>query len=294
MSRRRKSRTYLELAGLHGRARFIVLVVEVGGRWSFETQNFLSQLARAKAGAKPSWCNDVRSSRGVYDGVHSCHALSLRRWLPRCWNCLALEAPMVSRAPQDVERDCRFSGLARWVCFVRSLGQVQLHHCEWLSHRLAIVAFKKKAANFSFSESRCHFASILKPEEKEFVVHSGASMHMISKKDLSDVEMDTLTKSCSPTMVITANGEVQTQEEVIVYVKELEKFFTPAALSFGKLCDKNGCSYEQINGQKPHLVENGIRIICNTENFVLVVVPGLSSSASGSSSTSRTPVKQES
>ena len=25
-------------------------------------------------------------------------------------------------------------------------------------------------------------------------------MHMISKKDLSDAEMDTLTKSCSPTM----------------------------------------------------------------------------------------------
>ena len=41
-------------------------------------------------------------------------------------------------------------------------------------------------------------------------------MHMISKKDLSEAEMDTLTKSCSPTIVITANGEVQTQEEAIV------------------------------------------------------------------------------
>ena len=38
-------------------------------------------------------------------------------------------------------------------------------------------------------------------------------MHMISKKDLNDAEMDTLTKSCSPTIVITANGEVQTHEE---------------------------------------------------------------------------------
>ena len=41
-------------------------------------------------------------------------------------------------------------------------------------------------------------------------------MHMISKKDLSNAEMDTLTKSCSPTMVITANGEVQTHEEATV------------------------------------------------------------------------------
>ena len=51
-------------------------------------------------------------------------------------------------------------------------------------------------------------------------------MHMISKKDLSDAEMDTLTKSCSPTIVITANGEVQTHEEATVYVKELGFFLT--------------------------------------------------------------------
>ena len=126
-------------------------------------------------------------------------------------------------------------------------------------------------------------------------------MHMISKKDLSKAEMDTLTKSCSPTIVITANGEVQTHEEAIVYVKELDTFLTmkvledtPAVLSLGKLCDENGYSYEWINGQKPHLIKNGIRIICNTENFVPIVVPGLSSSPSGSSSTSRTPMKQES
>ena len=116
-------------------------------------------------------------------------------------------------------------------------------------------------------------------------------MHMISKKDLSDAEMDTLTKSCSPTIVITANGEVQTHEGAIVYVKELDIFLTmrvlentPALLSLGKLCDENGYSYEWINGQKPHLIKDGIRIICNTENFVPIVVPGLSSSSSASSS----------
>ena len=113
-------------------------------------------------------------------------------------------------------------------------------------------------------------------------------MHMISKKDLSDAEMDTLTKSCSPTIVITANGEVQTHEEAIVYVKELDILLTmkvldttPAVLSLGKLCDENGYSSEWINGQKPYLIKDGIRIICNTENFVPIVVPGLTSSSSG-------------
>ena len=65
-------------------------------------------------------------------------------------------------------------------------------------------------------------------------------------------------------------------------------------LSLGKHCDENGYSNEWITGQKPHLIKNGIRIICNTENFVPIVVPGLSSSSSASSSTSRTPMRQES
>ena len=47
-------------------------------------------------------------------------------------------------------------------------------------------------------------------------------MHMISKKDLNSAEMDTLTKSCSPMIVMTANGERQTHEEATVYVKELD------------------------------------------------------------------------
>ena len=126
-------------------------------------------------------------------------------------------------------------------------------------------------------------------------------MHMISKKDFSDAEMETLTTSRSPTTVIIANGEVQTHVEATVYVKELDIFLTmkvlentPAILSLGKLCDENGYSYEWINGKKPHLIKDGIRIPCNTENFVPIVVPGLSSSSSGSSSTSKTPSRQES
>ena len=159
----------------------------------------------------------------------------------------------------------------------------------------------ERATFFSSPANRCLPASTLKPEKREFVVDSGASMHMISKKDLSNAEMDTLTKSCSPTIVITANGEVQTHEEATVYAKELDIFLTmkvlentPAVLSLGKLCDENGYSCEWINGQEPHLIKNGIRIICNTENFVPIVVPGLTSSSSGSSSTSKTPLGQES
>ena len=124
---------------------------------------------------------------------------------------------------------------------------------------------KPKTAFFSPSENWCLPApSTLKPEERELVVDSGASMHMISKKDLNSAEMDTLTTSRSPTTVITASGEVQTHEEATVYVKELDTFLTmkvledtPAVLSLGKLCDEHGYSYEWINGQKPISLKTG-------------------------------------
>ena len=58
------------------------------------------------------------------------------------------------------------------------------------------------------------------PEEPEFEVDSGASVHMMSKKDLSSDDLDTLRRSRNPTVVLTANGEVHTKEEVQVYVHD--------------------------------------------------------------------------
>ena len=67
-----------------------------------------------------------------------------------------------------------------------------------LAKRVLKLKEHQRAAFFSPSENWCLPASNLTPEEREFVVDSGASMHMISKKDLSDPGVDTLTKSCSP------------------------------------------------------------------------------------------------
>ena len=70
---------------------------------------------------------------------------------------------------------------------------------------------------------------------------------------------------------------------------------TPAVLSTGKHYDENGYPYEWMNGPKPHLIKNGIRLQCNTENFVFIVVPGLSTSSSSGSHhfTSTTLQRQE-
>ena len=132
-------------------------------------------------------------------------------------------------------------------------------------------------------------ASARKPEEREFVADSGASMHMLSRKDLNSAELETVRFSESPTTVVAANGEVQTEEEATVYVKELDLFVTvklleetPAILSLGKLCEDPGYSSEWTSGQKPHFIKDGRRIQCSTENCVPIVVLGL---PTGSSST---------
>ena len=52
-ARRRKERTYPELAGEGGRARLVVLGAEVGGRWSAETAQLLGALAKARAREVP-------------------------------------------------------------------------------------------------------------------------------------------------------------------------------------------------------------------------------------------------
>ena len=146
-------------------------------------------------------------------------------------------------------------------------------------------------------------ASTKEPEErKKCVVDSGASMHMVSKRDLNSAELWTMRTSKNPTTVMTANGEVQTREEATVHVKELYLFVTvvlleetPAVLFLGKLCKDHGYTYHWTSGQKPHLTKNGKEIDCNIPNYVPFVVPGLSTSSSTTSTpTSSSSSSQES
>ena len=139
-------------------------------------------------------------------------------------------------------------------------------------------------------------ASTKEPEEREFAVDSGASVHMVSKKDFNSAELETMRTSRSPTTVMTANGQVQTREEATVYVKQLDLFVkvmlleeTPAVLSLGKLCEDHGKTHHWISGQKPYLIRKGKRIDCNISNYVPFVVLGLSASSSSTTPSPTSP-----
>ena len=94
-----------------------------------------------------------------------------------------------------------------------------------------------------------------------------------------------------PAVVLTASGKVHIHEEAQVFVHDQNLFVTvqwrdetPAVLSLGKLCEDHGYSCEWVSGQKPRLTKEGKTIICKTNIFVLLVVPGLSTISESSSS----------
>ena len=83
--------------------------------------------------------------------------------------------------------------------------------------------------------------------EREFVVDSGPSMQMVSKRDLNPAELETMRIWRSHSTVMTDKFEVQTREEATLHVKEIDLFVTVlfleetlAVLSVRKLCEDDG------------------------------------------------------
>ena len=103
------------------------------------------------------------------------------------------------------------------------------------------------------------------------MVDLGASMHVLSKKDLSSDEMDTLWRSRTPTTVVTANEESQ------VYVLDLDLLVTvqlreetPAVLSLGKLCSEHGCSMSGKTAKLHNLPKMGKQLLVQWTTLFLL------------------------
>ena len=108
---------------------------------------------------------------------------------------------------------------------------------------------------------------------------------MVSKRDLNSAELETMRISKNPTTVMTANGEVQTREEATVCGKELELFVTNTRSTFlGEALRRSWENLPLDQWSKTTSHKNGKRINCKKTNYVLFVVPGLSTSSSTSSS----------
>ena len=120
---------------------------------------------------------------------------------------------------------------------------------------------------------QCWYHLRKNPEEREFVIDSGTSMHMLSKKDQ---------RSRNSVTVVTVNEVVQMNEDapIYIYIHDLHLFVVVhlledilAVLSLDKLCEEHGYTYEWTSGHKPHLTKNGKNIFNITGNYVLSVAP---------------------
>ena len=120
---------------------------------------------------------------------------------------------------------------------------------------------------------------------------------MVSKKDFNSAELETMRTSSSPTTVITANGEVQTNKEATEYVMQLDLFVKvmlleeiPSVFYLGKLCEDHGFFIPLDQQSKTTSHQKWQKeLIAKKTNYVPFVVPGLSASSSSSTPSPTSP-----
>ena len=102
---------------------------------------------------------------------------------------------------------------------------------------------------------------------------------MLRKRDLSSDKKGILREDPE---TVTALSQIN--EDALVFVRDFDLFVTlrfldetSAVLLLQMLCSKHGYSFEWKNGETPRLANHGKSITCTLDNFVLLVVPGLSS-----------------
>ena len=101
---------------------------------------------------------------------------------------------------------------------------------------------------------------------RELLVDSGASSHMVCKKDLSPTERLTLRPLEREIPIQTANGIIVISEGCEIYVRDLDmKVFslvlpaTAHVLSLCFLCTIHGYDYHSYNNPTPYLSKHGTK-----------------------------------
>ena len=123
-----------------------------------------------------------------------------------------------------------------------------------------------------------HPESAHRMEETGFVVGSGASVRMLSRRDFTSAELDTVRVSRHPATVITAHVSSAPNEEA-THVRDCDSIVTVAASrrhssgcnSRRKLCEDHGYSYAWKEGKHHILLKMAERYCANlTPTYLLL------------------------
>ena len=136
----------------------------------------------------------------------------------------------------------------------------QLGHCTRTCSKVQVLISRVLQ---TASREQCFFTSYENFErERKFIVNSGASLHVLSKSNLTLEEPDTTGISKDPSVIMTANGTTHTTEEATEYVSDLDMFVqvqflkdSPTVLSLGN-CERETFT-EWRPGQPSYLIKNG-------------------------------------
>ena len=123
---------------------------------------------------------------------------------------------------------------------------------------------ENKATFFKLNSKICSSINLSRQSRRQSVstIDSDASIPVIRKTDLSSKELETIEVSRLLLTVITTDGSIDTTEETIVDLKELDIFVTiqlledtPAVQHLGNY-EENGYSYEWKEDRTPSLIKN--------------------------------------
>ncbi len=112
-------------------------------------------------------------------------------------------------------------------------------------------------------------------DARTYIIDSGSSFHVVSRSDMTERELRTITRLRKPIEILTANGQLELTETCQIYVKDLKVQLrayiledTVALLSLGLLVEEHGFSLIWTPGCSPVLCKDEITVHCHPINNV--------------------------
>jgi len=116
---------------------------------------------------------------------------------------------------------------------------------------------------------------------RTYIVDSGASFHIVSRREMTEKEHNSITKVDQPIVIQTANGLLTLTEQCKIYVRDLKVTLsayilddTVSLLSLGLLVEELGYSYIWNPRHSPMLRKGNITVRCHPMNNVPHIYPG--------------------
>jgi len=116
---------------------------------------------------------------------------------------------------------------------------------------------------------------------RTYIVDSGASFHIVSRREMTAQERNSITQIDQPIVIQTANGLLTLTEQCKIYVRDLKVTLsayiledTVSLLSLGLLVEELGYSYIWNPRQSPKLRKGNITVRCHPMNNVPHIYPG--------------------